>query len=271
MKGSGSRFDFGRNWQRFLTRLNGRRIGLAERSLQENLHRTTLSGKTFVDVGSGSGLFSVAARRLGARVHSFDYDPGSVACTAELKQRYALHDDAWSVARGSILDAAYVSSLGQFDIVYSWGVLHHTGDLWAALEHTISLVAPTGMLYIALYNDQGRRSRGWLRTKRMYNRLPKPLRILVIIPSLIRLWGLTFMRDALHGHPLLTWRSYADDSLRGMDAWTDVVDWVGGYPFEVAAPEKVVDFCVARGFRLIKIRTTCGHGCNEFVFERRTI
>ncbi len=49
----------------------------------------TLAGNSFLDVGSGSGLFSLAAMRLGAdRVHSFDYDPQSVGCTKELKRRF---------------------------------------------------------------------------------------------------------------------------------------------------------------------------------------
>jgi 2-polyprenyl-6-hydroxyphenyl methylase/3-demethylubiquinone-9 3-methyltransferase len=53
-----------------------------------------------------------------------------------------------------------------------------------------------------------------------------------------------------------------------MDRWHDFLDWVGGYPFEVATPEQVFEFCAARGFELRKLATAGGsHGCNEFVFE----
>jgi 2-polyprenyl-6-hydroxyphenyl methylase/3-demethylubiquinone-9 3-methyltransferase len=269
MKDEESRFAFGENWQRFLRQLSDERIALAEESLQKNLGVESLAGKTFIDIGSGSGLFSLAARRLGAKVHSFDYDTESVACTKELKRRYFPDDGSWTVEQGSILDEAYVSRLGRFDIVYSWGVLHHTGDLWRAMREAVSLAADDGILYLALYNDQGRPSGRWTRVKQAYNALPGYLRFLVVIPAFVRLWGPTFVRDGLKGNPLRSWRSYETSSLRGMDAWTDVIDWVGGYPFEVSTPEQVVDFCVERGFVLTKIRTAGGGlGCNEFVFVR---
>src|SRR5438128_7073825 len=120
----GERFEFGRNWSRFLATLADTRIADAEDSLRKMLETEDLRGKRFLDIGSGSGLFSLAARRLGARVHSFDYDPRSVACTSELKRRYFNGDDRWKVEEGSALDAVYVKSLGTFDVVYSWGVLH---------------------------------------------------------------------------------------------------------------------------------------------------
>jgi 2-polyprenyl-6-hydroxyphenyl methylase/3-demethylubiquinone-9 3-methyltransferase len=103
-------------------------------------------GKSFLDIGSGSGLFSLAARRLGAKVHSFDYDPQSVSCTKELKQRYFPNDSDWTIGQGSVLDVDYIKSLGKFDIVYSWGVLHHTGALWQALDNASLPVVDRGTL-----------------------------------------------------------------------------------------------------------------------------
>src|SRR3712207_6062570 len=158
----GDRFKFGENWQRFLLVLNDERIAEAEKSLKQMLEVEDLQGKSFLDIGSGSGLFSLAARRLGAKVRSFDYDPQSVACTQELKRRYFADDLNWTIEQGSVLDVDYVKSLGQFDIVYSWGVLHHTGAMWQALENASLPVADGGYLFIAIYNDQGGKSRQWL-------------------------------------------------------------------------------------------------------------
>src|SRR5438105_11901475 len=173
----GERFDFGANWARFLEGLNDERIAQAEQSLCDMLGVSDLQGKTFLDIGSGSGLFSLAARRLGAMVHAFDYDPQSVACTREIKRRYAPEDLHWTIEEGSVLDRDYLSRLGQFDAVYSWGVLHHTGAMWEALDNVAFLVAEGGRLCIAIYNDQGRQSRRWRRLKRSYNRLPSFLRL----------------------------------------------------------------------------------------------
>src|SRR5688572_25243347 len=145
---AGERFTFGANWRRFLRLLDERRIERAEQSLCEMLECTRLDGRTFLDAGSGSGLFSLAARRLGASVVSFDYDPQSVACTAELKRRYFPGDTNWTVLEGSVLDEAFVRSLGQFDIVYSWGVLHHTGSMWRAIDVAQSAVRPGGRFFI---------------------------------------------------------------------------------------------------------------------------
>jgi 2-polyprenyl-6-hydroxyphenyl methylase/3-demethylubiquinone-9 3-methyltransferase len=262
----GERFEFGANWAAFLSRLDENRIQTAEASLKEMLELDRLDGMTFLDVGSGSGLFSLAARRLGARVTSFDFDPKSVACTSELKQRYFEGDALWTIGTGSILDRDFVAGLPKSDIVYSWGVLHHTGEMWKAIENALNLVAPSGMLYISIYNDQGGASRRWTKIKRLYVKTPRHLRWAILLPAFGRLWGPTFVRDTLKRRPTSTWRSRR---ARGMDPWRDLIDWVGGYPFEVAKPEEVFDFCTERGFRLRKLKT-CGGGlgCNEFVFVR---
>jgi len=267
----GERFEFGQNWSQFLSALDEQRIQQAEKSLREMLEVDSLAGKTFLDIGSGSGLFSLAARRLGARVRSFDFDPKSVACTRQLKKRFFSDDDSWKIEEASALDQQFMKSLGQFDVVYSWGVLHHTGNLWAAMENAQERVAPGGKLFIALYNDTGSQSARWLWIKKKYNSLPgvfrMPFAVLVSIPDELKLMA----KSALTLNPrryIDSWTNYRDN--RGMTKWRDIVDWVGGYPYEVSTPDEVFDFCRERGFTLTKLK--CGYvgkGCNEFVFEKR--
>jgi len=266
---AGRRFEFGKNWSHFLRELNEDRIQQAEKSLREYLQVDDLQGKRFLDIGSGSGLFSLAARRLGAKIQSFDYDPDSVACTVELRQRYFPNDSQWSIEQGSVLDAEFMVSLGQADVVYSWGVLHHTGEMRQAMENAGDRVCDGGKLFIAIYNDQGRTSRVWWLIKTAYNRLPARFRWVVLWPALIRLWGPTTIRDFISGRPFSTWNNYSQGSLRGMSAWRYVVDWVGGLPFEVASPEGIFEFYKKRGFKLETLKTCGGgRGCNEFVFQK---
>jgi 2-polyprenyl-3-methyl-5-hydroxy-6-metoxy-1,4-benzoquinol methylase len=258
------RFEFGKNWGQFLALLNEERIRNAEQSLQEMVPDLPFDGVSFLDIGSGSGLFSLAARRLGARVASLDVDPLSVACTRELKNRFYSDDNQWKVLQGSVLDQEFLRSLGRFSLVYSWGVLHHTGSMWQALENILIPLTPKGLLYIAIYNDQGWASQAWKMVKKTYNRSPLPLKQIILGVSFLRLWGPTLVRESLSAKPFHSWRNY--DHLRGMSPWHDLVDWVGGYPFEVAAPEAITAFYQERGFRLQRIKS-CGRGrgCNEFL------
>ena len=267
--GGGERFAFGANWQRFLATVDERRIVAAAASLRAMLRTPDLLGKSFLDIGCGSGLFSLAARRLGARVHSLDFDPQSVACTEELRRRYYPDDRDWRVAQGSVLDRAYMSALGTFDVVYSWGVLHHTGAMWLALENALARVEPMqGKLFIAIYNDQGWKSHAWWFIKRAYNRLPRALKpafvtfisvvvnLLVIVKYTVRLQPMSVLR------PL-----FVADRERGMSAKYDRIDWIGGFPYEFASFEVLAQYLEARGFFLIASIRNSSHGCNELAAQ----
>jgi 2-polyprenyl-3-methyl-5-hydroxy-6-metoxy-1,4-benzoquinol methylase len=264
----GERFAFGANWARFLGQLSPERISEAERSLREMLEAESLKGQTFLDIGSGSGLFSLAARRLGATVHSFDYDPESVACGQDLRRRFLQDDPEWRVEQGSILDASYIASLGAFDIVYSWGVLHHTGNMWKALENAVVPVAVGGRLFIAIYNYQVYWTRWHTFVKRTYAKCPRVLRPLLAAAYAAVQSTKGLVKDVVTlRDPRARYRNKTRS--RGMSMWYDWVDWLGGYPFETAKPDEIFDFYRARGFVLERLVTVAaGHGCNEFVFRR---
>ncbi len=264
-----ARFAFGENWAAFLTRLDEDRIQEAIRSVEELAGPGAVAGRRWLDIGSGSGLFSLAAARLGAaRIHSFDYDPDSVACTRELRRREGVDAERWTIAQASVLDAAAMAELGRFDVVYSWGVLHHTGDLWTAFDHAARAVAPGGQLLVALYNDQGDLSRLWRAIKRLYNRLPRRLRVpyAVAVMAPFELAQLAVRTAQLRPDRYVrSWTRYR--SLRGMSRWHDLLDWVGGYPFEVATPGAVLDRAREHGLVLERQVVHNGLGCNEFAFR----
>lgn len=253
----GERFEFGKNWLRFIGDLTEHQIVAAEHAISTSLG--DVFGKTFLDVGCGSGLSSLAAYRLGALVRSFDCDPNSVQCTKTLQRKVDL---LWPVEQGSALDQTYLNTLGKFDIVYSWGVLHHTRAMWSALDATSQLVKPGGLFLVALYNDQGWKSRVWKAIKTTYNKYLAARIILVAmyaIPMTTLRWSVRAATGRL-------------DHERGMSLWRDSIDWLGGYPFEVTKPQPVIDYMTSRSFLLERL-TDVGtrSGCNEFIFRLRAV
>lgn len=260
-------FSFGKNWQEFLRHVDNSRIKEAERSLIEFLGgQEAITGKTFVDVGCGSGLFSLAAVRLGAkRVVSIDVDDFSLACAKHLSETIGQPQN-WEIRKGSALDSALSKELGTFDIVYSWGVLHHSGDMYQAFRNIIPLIGSSGRLYIAIYNENSRLLEGtssfWVSFKRWYNQQPSLVkRVADALYTTYYIVGLAFNWV----NPITYISRYR--SLRGMSFITDIRDWLGGHPYEYATVSQIQEYFEMKGFRLMKVNPARSIGCNEFLFE----
>jgi 2-polyprenyl-3-methyl-5-hydroxy-6-metoxy-1,4-benzoquinol methylase len=262
-------FEFGRNWQRYIDRyLDPERLQIAAESLHDLVG--DLAGKTFLDIGAGSGLFSLCAFKAGAaRVVSIDVDPNSIAATSALRQKAGAPDN-WIAREGSILDPKLVAETEEADVVYSWGVLHHTGDMWTAIRLAAQLVAPNGLFCIAIYNHVTGRlldSDRWWKIKRAYNHAPQPVQRLME-GAYFCYWLAHQLRA--RRNPLRAALEYKRS--RGMALTTDLVDWLGGYPYEYASLDDVLNFCrdecAMDPLRVIPVPAT-GTGNNQFVFRRR--
>lgn len=261
-----NRYGFGANWARFIeTSFTPERRETAKSRLLDFMNQPDLNGLRFLDIGSGSGLHSLAAFDAGAMaIHSFDYDMDSVSTTAELKKQ-AGNPSHWIVERGDVLDKDYLAKLGRWDIVYSWGVLHHTGDMWAAIDNAAHLVQPDGLFFIALYSSNVAMpsTEFWLDIKKKYNAAGATGKRML---EYWYLWRFGIDRNPLRIPRLLHDMRQKKHS-RGMDYMTDVRDWLGGWPMEYADDQETITFLKQRhGFELVRIST--GEACTEFLFKK---
>ena len=258
-----TRFAFGRNWKDFVaTALNEERQRIAKAHLMAFLRLPDLSGKSFLDIGCGSGIHSLAALQAGAKVFSFDYDQDSVDA-ARMVWESVGKPAGWHIERGDVLDEAYIRSLGSFDLVYSWGVLHHTGQMWRAVQTAAIPLKPDGLYYIALYSKEIYPDwQRWLEIKQAYNRAGPLKRFLMECGQACASMGSDLVNFR---NPLRTILDYKQ--LRGMAYWTDLRDWMGGWPMEFAGNQETVTFCEGIGLRLVHMKT--GEGNTEYLFTRK--
>lgn len=260
-------FSFGKNWQDFLKVLTPERLENAKSSIQDFMGMDDLKGKSVIDIGCGSGIFSYAMSTMNPeKLVSFDVDQFSVECCKHMREK-AGNPSNWEIKEGSILDDKFVSSLGTFDLVYSWGVLHHTGKMWDAIRKAAELVNKNGYYYIAIYNKlEGMRgSEFWLRIKKFYNAYPLIGRY-ILEPSYI---GLYFFLNLVRlKNPFKSIKNYKVK--RGMNWRRDVTDWIGGYPYEYADVEEIFKFMKLNfpDFQLMNIKTPNGISNNWFLFKR---
>ena len=259
-------FEFGQNWKDYSKTVDQKRIDAAVAGVRR-LFPDGLTGKTFLDIGCGSGLHSLAALSLGATaVMAVDIDENSVSTTQELLTKHA-PGLKWTARVASIFDAS-PDSLGRFDVVYSWGVLHHTGDMWRAIERAADLVRSGGQYAIAIYSATSCDAI-WKIEKQIYSRSPR------FVQWCIRGLYMTALFTRLlltRKNPISFVKNYADD--RGMNFSHDAHDWLGGYPYETASAVEIHDrvcrmgFTEERSFPLPRTFGLFGSGCHELVFRK---
>jgi 2-polyprenyl-3-methyl-5-hydroxy-6-metoxy-1,4-benzoquinol methylase len=260
-----SHFEFGKNWQNYLTTLTGEKIDFAQKSLAELLPAEKLKGATFFDIGCGSGLHSLCALQMQVgELLAMDFDPDSVRATTGLLQKF-WQGTNYKVFEGNILK---LNLDKKFDVVYSWGVLHHTGAMWDAIRAASQFVKPDGTFVIAIY-QKTYFCGVWKILKRIYNGSgPASRKLMENIYE-----GLKKMKLRLQGHNPTEYIA-AYNRQRGMNWSHDIVDWLGGHPYESATPEEIIQFVESLGFKFQFGRRMnkkmpigfFGSGCGEFVF-----
>jgi 2-polyprenyl-6-hydroxyphenyl methylase/3-demethylubiquinone-9 3-methyltransferase len=260
-------YEFGKNWAQFARLLTASHIASAERELDRLVGASRLADASMLDIGSGSGLHSLAALNLGARrVEAVDFDPDSVRTTTAVLSRHATRGQ-WTARAANVL-TDFIDAPQLYDIVYSWGVLHHTGAMWAALEQAAKLVRPGGWFAVALYNKTPLCG-FWRIEKRIFSKLPSFLQAL-----LARMTVFAWMLGKLLRlrNPVAWYRDYRQ--LRGMSVYHDVHDWLGGYPYESVDRAALTAWMRERGFTLAYDWNTdaglglLGGGCGEYLFRR---
>lgn len=254
-------FSFGKNWQEYVNSVSEENIEGAKQDIVSWIGKENINGKAVLDIGSGSGIHSYSFYLLGAsQIFSFDYDVKSVKATLLFWDK-ADRPTNWKVVQGSVLDNAFLSSISKADIVYSWGVLHHTGDMWKAIENASKFVKDGGFFFISIY-AKGPNYERHLGIKQRFNAKGA-------FGKGVMIWGYIFRnyiwkRLKKRQNPF----AWNQKKARGMTVYYDVIDWLGGLPYEVAYDHEITEFLSRLGFSLVKLQPREEGACHRLLYKK---
>lgn len=261
-------FQFGKNWNNFSNSISKNNINNSLKSIQNLISKKDIENKSILDIGCGSGLSLLSFLKLGAKsVCGVDIDPMSVKTAKSVIEKY-YNNKNWSVEEKSIFDIN-LKTYPKFDLVYSWGVLHHTGDMWRSIDIASSLLKKNGVIFLALY-QKTKLCKFWELEKRFYVNSPK------IIQKIIRTLFKTLYISGLivsKKNPKVFFQNYKEK--RGMEWHYDIHDWLGGYPYESIKRRDLEIFLNKKGFvienyfyKKNKLFGLLGSHCDEFIARK---
>jgi len=257
------KFSFGKNWQNFNKNITNKNINNSIKYFKNFTKFVNLKNKTFIDVGCGSGINSLLAIKLNAKkVLSIDIDENSVSACKLLRKKYKISNKNWIIKQVSILDTSKIKKLGKFDFIYSWGVLHHTGDMNKAFDNLFLLAKKKSYIYVSIYNKY-LTSNTWKIIKYFYassNNFIK--KIMEKIYITIYYIGLNLNKYSIKEYK----KSFV--LKRGMSFRHDIIDWLGGYPYEYLSFEDLSAIFFKKGYSILSFKKSNGVGCNEIFVKR---
>lgn len=253
-------FSFGKNWMDLNRSITEEEINKAKQDLDIWIGKENIEGKRVLDLGSGSGIHSLSLLMLGAgELVSFDYDPNSVTATTHHWEKKGKPAN-WKVLHGSVLDKDFISTLGKFDLVYSWGVLHHTGSMWEAINNALTMVKDNGLFYLTIYKDDDYANS--IKLKERYNAASPAGKKMIEYSHISKI----MMKRAARLKNPFTWNEKLE---RGMNIYHDLIDWLGGLPYEAASEDEMLKWGIENNLKLKRILCRGNYGsCNYYLFQK---
>ncbi len=254
-----TRFEFGQNWNLYSKSISDVEVNLAKQGIIKLMPtKTALDSKSFLDIGCGSGIHSIAANTLGFEsITATDFDLKSVNTAISNKK---IFNSNINIFQDDILNTKIKN---KFDVVYSWGVLHHTGNMEKAILNSRKLVNDEGYLIIAIYKKTYF-CKMWHFIKKLYCNSPRFIK---------KIFNFTFYTLRLSLYLIKGNKISKYKQIRGMNLYFDSIDWLGGFPYESASKDVIVSM-VGDGFELVKFFDAkpnlglMGSACSEYTFKK---
>ncbi len=214
-----------------------------------------VKGKTVLDAGCGTGVFSIIFARNGAaKVTGIDISPGSLGTARGLKEKFGLANAEFQ--QQDMLHLSFRDA--SFDIVWAWGTVHHTTDPLGAITELIRVLKPGGSLFLAIYKQT---SVTWIHE--------------IIRKTMIRTprwsWNVLAKAGAFMLTPVVFLFKRRQKSRKGEKLSELILDWYFVPIRHYYTPEEIRVFLERKKFRIEKYLAHSGrfNSSSNFIYKAR--